>query len=216
MIRYGKWRDIIALPPVQEPELFCVTHAMRLYAKGVAHAAVGEVGEAEAVRAEFLDACKKVPESRYLHNVCCLDLLKIAEAMLDGELEYRKGNFDEAFAHLRLSVERDDSLPYDEPWGWIQPVRHALGALLFEQKRIEEAEQVYREDLGLGGKLSRATIHPDNVWSLKVLVDSLNARGAADTEEARVLQQRLDFALARADARVAASCFCAQAAMAAG
>lgn len=215
MIRFGKWRDIIALPPVKEPELFCVSHAMRLYAKGVAHAALGEVAEAEAVRIEFLEARKKVPESRYLHNNCCLDLLEIAEAMLDGELEYRKGNFAQAFAHLRRSVALDDALPYDEPWGWIQPTRHALGALLFEQGRFEEAEAVYREDLGLGGALSRATIHPDNVWSMKGLVDCLKKRGAGDTQEARLLQQRLDFALSRADGRVAASCFCAQAAMAA-
>jgi tetratricopeptide (TPR) repeat protein len=215
LIRFGKWREIIALPPVEEPGLYCVTHAMRLYAKGVAHAALGEVAEAEAVRQEFLDAKTRVPESRYLHNNACIDLLGIAEAMLDGELEYRKGNHDAAFAHLRRSVELDDALPYDEPWGWIQPTRHALGALLFEQERFDEAEAVYREDLGLGGTLSRATIHPDNVWSLKGLVDCLNKRGAGESEEARVLRQRLDFALSRADGRVAASCFCAQAAMAA-
>ena len=80
---------------------------------------------------------------------------------------------------------------------------------------MSEAEQVYREDLGLGGALSRATIHPDNVWSLKGLVDCLKARDADQSAEARLLKQRLDFALSRADSRVAASCFCAQAAMAA-
>ena len=31
----------------------------------------------------------------------------------------------------------------------MQPVRRALGALLLEQGRVEEAESVYREDLGL-------------------------------------------------------------------
>ncbi len=215
MIRFGKWREIIALPPVDDPALFCVTHAMRLYAKGVAHAAIGEIPAAEQKRLEFLDARKAVPDTRYLHNNLCLDLLKIAEAMLEGEIEYRKGNFDAAFAHLRRSVELDDTLPYDEPWGWIQPTRHALGALLFEQGRVAEAETVYREDLGMGGSLSRATIHPDNVWSMKGLSDCLKARGASDTEEARLLAQRLDFALSRADGRVAASCFCARAAMAA-
>ncbi len=215
LIRFGKWREIIALPPVKEPGLFCVTHAMRLYAKGVAHAALGEVAEAEAVRGEFLEAKRAVPESRYLHNNTCLDLLAVAEAMLDGEVEYRKGNHEDAFAHLRRAVELDDALPYDEPWGWIQPTRHALGALLFEQGRLEEAEAVYREDLGMGGTLSRATIHPDNVWSLRGLIDCLDGRGAGETAEARLLKQRLDFALARADGRVAASCFCARAAMAA-
>ena len=38
----------------------------------------------------------------------------------------------------------------------MQPVRHALGALLLEQGRVAEAEAVYREDLGLGGALPRA------------------------------------------------------------
>jgi len=39
--------------------------------------------------------------------------------MLEAELSYRKGDFDEAFDHLRRSVELDDNLPYDEPWGWM-------------------------------------------------------------------------------------------------
>ena len=101
-----------------------------------------------------------------MHNNVVVDLLGVAEAMLDGELEYRKGNYDAAFLHLRSSVALSDSLHYDEPWGWMQPTRHALGALLLEQGRIKEAEAVYRSDLGLDGKLSRACQHPDNLWSL--------------------------------------------------
>ena len=42
----------------------------------------------------------------------------------DAEFEYRKGNYDVAFEHLRHAVELDDRLPYDEPWGWMVPVRH--------------------------------------------------------------------------------------------
>ena len=72
------------------------------------------------------------------------DILKIAQAMARGEIEYRKGNFDVAFEHLREGVELDDRLNYDEPWGWMQPVRHALGALLLEQGHLEEAEKVLR------------------------------------------------------------------------
>ena len=93
----------------------------------------------------------------------------------------------------------------------MQPTRHALGALLLEQGRIAEAEAVFREDLGLGGQLSRATVHPDNVWALKGLHDCLKARG--ETVEIAQVRQRLDLAQARADKAVAASCFCAQAAL---
>ncbi len=115
-------------------------------------------------------------------------------------------------ARLRDAVALEDALPYDEPWGWMQPTRHALGALLLEQGSVDEAEAVYREDLGLGGNLSRAQIHPDNVWSLRGINDCLSARGAAGTLEGRVLAQRLSLAESRADRRVGASCFCARAA----
>ena len=68
-------------------------------------------------------------------------------------------------------------LPYDEPWGWMQPARHALGALLLEQGRVDEAEAVYRADLGLDGTLPPACQHPDNVWSLHGYHECLVAAG---------------------------------------
>jgi tetratricopeptide (TPR) repeat protein len=209
-IRFGKWDEIIAEDLPEDRVLYCNLVATMHYAKGVAHAARGEVEQAERQR-ELFDAAKiLVPESRLLHNNTCRDLLEIANEMLNGEIEYRKGNYDTAFAHLRKSVELDDSLPYDEPWGWIQPARHALGALLLEQGRVEEAEAVYMEDLGLGGELSRASIHPDNIWSLRGLHECMQRRGAADSPQGRLIGQRLDLAAARADIPVKASCFCAR------
>ncbi|MBC8038791.1 MAG: tetratricopeptide repeat protein [Rhizobiales bacterium] len=212
-IRFGRWRDIIAEPLPQDPVLYCNTIASLHYAKAVAHAALGEVAKSEAERVLFMKARATVPESRYLHNNRCIDLLDVAEQMLDGELEYRKGNHDLAFTHIRKAIELEDALAYDEPWGWIQPVRHALGALALEQGRIEEAEQAYREDLGLAGDLPRACIHPDNIWSLKGLDECLSRRGAGDTAEAKMIGQRLKLATARSDLPVGASCHCAQAAM---
>ena len=48
----------------------------------------------------------------------------------------------------------------------MQPTRHAYGALLLEQARLEEAAAVYEADLGLDPTLSRPCQHPGNVWSL--------------------------------------------------
>ena len=79
-----------------------------------------------------------MPERRRIHNNTVVDLLAIAEEMLNGELEYRRGNFDAAFTHLRRSVALDDALPYDEPWGWMQPARHALRALLLERGHFKK------------------------------------------------------------------------------
>ena len=147
-----------------------------------------------------------MPDTRYLFNNTCLDILAIAAEMLDGEIAYRKGDFDDAFAHLRASVELDDNLPYDEPWGWMQPTRHALGALLLEQGRVEEAEAVYRADLGLDDTLPRACQHPGERLE-PARLPRVPARLGKHAERGRV-KQRLDLALAARDVPIEASCFC--------
>jgi tetratricopeptide (TPR) repeat protein len=206
LVRFGRWPEIIAEPLPQDQELYCVTTAMIHYAKAVAHAASRQVEAAEAQRARFKAALARVPETRTIFNNKCIDILAIAGEMLNGEVEYRKGNVDRAFDHLRQAVALDDNLPYDEPWGWMQPARHALGALLLEQGRVEEAEQVYRADLGLDQTLSRSWQHPENVWSLHGYVECLQRQHKQ--AEAAAAQARLDLALARADVAINASCYC--------
>jgi tetratricopeptide (TPR) repeat protein len=206
LIRFGRWQEIIDTLLPEDQELYCVTTAMIHYAKGVALAATGRVGEAEREVDLFEAAFKRVPDTRFVFNNRCLDILAIAAEMLSGELDYRKGNIDAAFSHLRRSIELDDGLPYDEPWGWMQPTRHAYGALLLEQGRVEEAEAVYRADLGLDGKLPRAYQHPNNVWSLHGYHECLVRLGK--TELAEVIKPRLDLALARTDVPIHSSCFC--------
>jgi len=212
LIRFGKWREIIDAPLPRDPALFCTTTAMMHYAKAVAHAATGNVSAAEKEASLFRAAVGRVPPTRYLFNNTCLDILAVAAAMMNGEIAYRKGRFEEAFAHLRRSVALDDGLPYDEPWGWMHPTRHALGALLLEQGHVEEATDIYRADLGLDNTLRRACQHPDNVWSLHGLHQCLMQLGR--TAEAAMAKQRLDIATARADVPIKASCFCGQGAAA--
>jgi tetratricopeptide (TPR) repeat protein len=207
LIRFGKWQEIIDQDLPADSDLYCNTVAMLHYAKGVAHAALGNVPAAEAEQALFRKAAQRVPKSRQIHNVPCVQLLAIAEQMLAGEIAYRRGEHEAAFARLRGAISLEDDLPYDEPWGWMQPIRHALGALLLEQGRAAEAEAVYREDLGLGGALPRAQIHPDNVWAMRGLLDCLDRR--SETAEAALIRQRVTLAAARADLPVLVSCFCA-------
>jgi hypothetical protein len=107
LVRFGKWREIIAQKLPEDRQLYCSVVAMMHYAKAVAHSALGNLAEAEAEKGLFVAAKARVPESRRVHNNTVVDLLGVAEAMLDGELEYRKGKHAEAFAHLRRSIELD-------------------------------------------------------------------------------------------------------------
>jgi len=206
LIRFGMWDEIKAQALPDDPDFYAMTTALINYAKTVAYAATGDLPGAEAARDDFRAAKAGLPETRMLFNNTCADILGVAEAMLEGELSYRKGDFDEAFDHLRRSVVLDDNLPYDEPWGWMQPTRHALGALLLEQNRIEEAEVIYRADLGFDGTLARACQHPNNVWSLHGMHECLNRLGREN--EAMLIKPQLDIALARADVEIKYSCYC--------
>src|SRR5262249_41285009 len=138
LVRFGRWDDLIAQPVPEDVDLYCSTAATIHYGRGVAHAAKGQLPQARAEREAVTQAYARIPDSRYLFNNTALDILAIAGEMLDGEIDYREGRFDDAFVHLRRAIELDDSLPYDEPWGWMQPTRHAYGALLLEQGRVEE------------------------------------------------------------------------------
>ena len=206
LIRFGRWQDILDLPMPADPALYCVTTAMLRYAKGVACAALGRVAEARAERELFRLAQATVPATRMLFNNTCTDVLAIAGAMLDGELDYREGNVEAAFASLRRAIELDDGLPYDEPWGWMQPTRHAYGALLLEQGRVAEAETVYRADLGFDDTLPRACQHPGNVWSLHGFHECLVRLGRLG--EAAIIEQQLKLTAALADVPIESSCFC--------
>ncbi len=158
--------------------LYCSTAATIHYGRGVAHAAKGQLPQAHAEREAFAAAYARIPDTRYLFNNTVLDILAVAAEMLDGEIAYREGRFDEAFAHLRRAIDLDDALPYDEPWGWMQPTRHAYGALLLEQGHVEEAAEVYAADLGLDPTLARPCQHPGNVWSLHGYHECLQRLGS--------------------------------------
>jgi hypothetical protein len=133
-------------------------------------------------------------------------ILGVAAEMLHGEVEYHRGNYDVAFKHLRQAVVNDDALNYSEPWSWMHPPRHALGALLLAQGHIDEAEQVYRADLGINGVLMRAKRHLNNVWSLHGLAECLRVKGNA--AELAIVEPQLELAMARTDQPITSSCYC--------
>ena len=212
LIRFGRWKCILDQALPSDQTLYSVTTAMMRYARTVALANTGKLEDAEAERDLFYAARDRVPESRTVFNNPCLNTLLVAEQMMLGELAYHKGEYERAFDHLRRSVELDDNLDYDEPWGWMQPTRHALGALLIEQKQFEEAEAVYRADLGLDSTLSRACQHPGNVWSVHGLHECLVERG--ELVESKQVKLQLNKAKARAEVEIKASCYCRQVAAA--
>lgn len=193
MIRFGKWEDILQ---EKRPEDYRrLSLALWHYARGIALANTDRVSEAREELAAFEEVAATVPEDWVVGNSPAADVLAVARHMLKGEIAFKAGNPDEAFALLRRGVALEDQLSYDEPPDWMQPVRHALGALLMAEGRHEEAKAVYLEDLKK---------YPENGWALLGLSKAMEAAGedttAVDARRARVW--------ARADVAPVASCYC--------
>ena len=117
--------------------------------------------------------------------------------MVEGEMLIGEGNLDGGFAELRAAVKDEDALRYDEPPGWLIPVRHSLGASLMQASRFAEAEQVYRDDLAR---------RPENGWSLFGLAQSLHRQDKE--EEAKATDDRFRKMWSKADVQITSSCLC--------
>lgn len=94
-------------------------------------------------------------------------------------------------------MKAEDALRYDEPPGWLLPVRHSLGAALMQARRYAEAEQVYRDDL---------VRLPENGWALFGLAESLEMQGKH--AEAAAVNARFRKIWAKADLQIKSSCLC--------
>lgn len=194
-VRFGRWEEILQAP--EPAEYLPIARAMRHYARGVALTATGRLNDAKAEQRAFSSAAEKVPSTAQFGNNLGVDLVRVADRLLDGEILYRDGKTDEAIEALRESVRREDRLKYDEPPAWIHPVRHVLGATLLQEGRSSEAEQVYRDDLR---RL------PNNGWSLWGLSRALELQNKMT--EAAEINRQFQTVWARADVKLTSSCFC--------
>lgn len=196
MARFGLWDEILAAP--EHPEYMVFTRAIRHAARGIAFAAKGDVAAARTEQEAFAAAAKLVsPDEIAAGNNSCQAILAIVTPMLDGEILVREGKSSAGFARLRDAVKAEDALHYDEPPGWLLPVRHSLGAGLMSAGRLAEAEQVYRDDLA---RL------PANGWSLYGLMRSLALQHKA--AEALNVETQFNHVWAQADLKLTSSCLC--------
>jgi len=195
LIRFGKWNEILSEPAPPDWRQF--SRAERHFARAIALANLGKTKEARQELQQFDEVTKQMTDDWKMGNNAAADVLAIARKMAAGEIAYKEGKPAEAFKLLREAVAQEEKLTYDEPPGWMQPVRHALGALLMAAGQPAEAEAVYRADL---------VRHPNNAWSLLGLKQSLEKQGK--TAAAKALAPKVEAAWARSDVKPRASCYC--------
>ncbi len=194
-VRFGAWDEVLAAP--ERAEIYPFARAMRHYARGVAFSAKGDTRSARAEQAAFAAARAALPAESQLGNNKGSDLLAVADRVLEGEISYREGKREAAFASLRQAVALEEKLKYDEPPSWILPARHTLGAALLDAGRARDAEKVFRRDL---------EVLPNNGWALYGLAKSLRMQHRA--AEAARTDAEFRKAWAAADFEITSPCAC--------
>lgn len=184
-VRFGLWGDIIGAPiDTSDDALSSVVIAnvcLQVYARGVAYAAIGDVAAAryEASRLQSLMKAPHLATRRIHNNYIWRDgegVLSVARPYLEGEIAWRAGDAAGALHLLAMAAAAEDALEYDEPPGWMLPVRHAIGCLALEASRPAIAAMALLED---------AAVMPDTVWALQQL---RAVSDALSPEEAKALR----------------------------
>ena len=193
---FGQWQEILQEPAPPADLLYPA--GIRHYARGLAFLRKDQLDQAKYE----LGRLKKIVKDPAITALTIFDLnsiphiLKIAQAVLSGEIEAQQGNYDQSVTYLQQAVKLEDDLNYTEPKDWYLPSRQVLGAILLQAGKAHEAEQAYREDL---------KVHPQNGWTLFGLVESLNAQGKPT--EAKTAQREFKDAWADADISLTSSRF---------
>ena len=111
------------------------------YARGVAHAAKGDLDAARAEAARISEINQTADfEMLLAWYVPAPDILRIARHVLEGRIAQAEGNLDQAIKEFEVAVQIQDALPYMEPEYWYYPVRQSLGASLLMAGRVDDAD----------------------------------------------------------------------------
>nr|WP_298154852.1 tetratricopeptide repeat protein [uncultured Pseudoxanthomonas sp.] len=193
-VRFGDWDAILA--DASSPPTLPYPTAIRHFARGMAHARKGALDqasrEAQALHAIALDPALAQVSFFDINNAAAV--LRVADALLRGELLRAQGKQDAAIAALREAATAEDALAYNEPADWPLPVRPYLGAALLEAGDAGAAAEVFAQDL---------QTYPHNGWSLFGLAQAQQKLGQADA--ARETTRRQAVAWQWADAPLTAA-----------
>jgi tetratricopeptide (TPR) repeat protein len=192
LVRFGLWDEILA-----EPRPNAALNALTggyLFARVAALAAKNRVAEARQTLDELDKLRASLPADAGAGLNSAQDVLALAAKIGRSRIQVAENDREDAIKTLTEAVALEDQLNYDEPADWFFPVRHLLGAELLAAGQGEQAEAVYREDLGR---------NPENGWSLFGLAQALRAAGKSS--DAVPVDARFAKAWKRADVALTAS-----------
>ena len=195
--RFGDWEAILAEPEPARAKLLPSTCALRHAARAVAYANLQEFEEAREELALFKKKMDALPDDQMYGADKARDVLEVSLHFIEGEIALNEQMWGRAAEHLEKAIVIEDKLRYTEPPQYLQPTRHALGAVYLKAGKPRKAAAVYRRDL---------REWPNNVWSLHGLALALERQGKDTSEIEKRFHRTMEFA----DFPVNTSCLCLQ------
>jgi len=186
MVRFGKWKEILAEP--RPPEKYPTLTGLWLHARGMALASTGKSTEALATMRELRALATKIPPEVLAGQNPASAMCRLGADAIEARVAERSRKWKPALAAWQRAVTQEDGFAYNEPADWFYPMRHYLGAALLDARKPREAEAVFREDLKR---------NPGNGWALYGLTASLAAQGKKD--EAAATRKKFEEAWKQAD-----------------
>jgi tetratricopeptide (TPR) repeat protein len=179
-------------PPFTKPAGCRIVRSTWFWARGVAHAVKGNIGDAKTAYKDSVaeQALIVPPGPTGWGNNSAAAVLSIANETLLAHIAWAEGRRDAAIEYLKLGVTYEDSLVYDEPPQWFHPTRQSLGGAYLAVKNYHAAKQTFLDDL---------QHHPRNGRSLYGLYRALKELGDPKWHEA---QQQYETAWKWADYRM--------------
>ena len=101
LVRFGCWQQICDEDMPDNPDLVPITTILLVYAKAIAYAALGDLETGRKYQQEFYRRYREVPEWHIMANNPTRDILAVAQAMMNGEVEYHARNHELGYRYLR-------------------------------------------------------------------------------------------------------------------
>ncbi|MEJ0040314.1 MAG: hypothetical protein WDO68_30535 [Gammaproteobacteria bacterium] len=147
LVRFERWHEILdgrTIPIYDKPE----QQALRAWAMGLAHSALGNPVAAKASLDEMHAAISKAKAT--------VNVLRIAELELQGTLAVRASEVHKGEKMLADAALKESSLIYQEPPAYPRPVAEGWGSVALSVKDFAMADRAFAEALVLEPGSGRA------------------------------------------------------------
>lgn len=158
-IRFQDWDALIAAPAVKESHVYA--NLLSHFGRGM-----GFCGKDDIVSAEQeLQIVKKLVQDSVLYASFApfsssIDGAVIAENLLEGTVNLKKGQSEKALNFFNAAVDRENKMVYNEPRDWLLNPKYYLANAFLVAGKLKEAEKTFQDDL---------KDNNENVWSLSGL-----------------------------------------------